>query len=118
VLLPVPGRLVFGPELFPCIGVFPGPATGFQIVNRGNPVAPLGQPQLNVPEKESHTCGRPLQPIFPQEPHHRRAADNLLTAKTPQVSNVFRLGIERVKGGEGKGLGLHLIAASQLRRVS
>ncbi len=32
------------PELFPGIGVLPGPATESHIVNRGTPVAPLGQP--------------------------------------------------------------------------
>jgi hypothetical protein len=47
-----PGQL--GPELFPGIGVLPGPATGSHIENRGAPVAPLRQPQLNVPETESH----------------------------------------------------------------
>jgi hypothetical protein len=64
------------PELFPGIGVLPRPATGSHIVIRGTPVAPLGQPQLNVPEKKSHPRGRPLQPRFPKEPHHRRAADD------------------------------------------
>jgi len=32
------------PELVPGSGVLPGPATGSHIVNRGTPVAPLGQP--------------------------------------------------------------------------
>ena len=41
------------PELFPGIGVLPGPAAGSYILNRGAPVAPLGQPQLNFPEKKS-----------------------------------------------------------------
>jgi hypothetical protein len=45
LLPPGPSRL--GTELFPGIGVLPGPATGPHIVNRGTPVAPLGQPQLN-----------------------------------------------------------------------
>jgi hypothetical protein len=54
------GRL--RPELFPGIGVLPGPATESHIVNRGTPVAPLGQPQLNVPERKSHPRGKPLQP--------------------------------------------------------
>jgi hypothetical protein len=35
-------------------GVLPGSATGSHIVDRGTPVAPLGQPQLNVPERKSH----------------------------------------------------------------
>jgi hypothetical protein len=92
-------------------------------VNRGTPVAPLGQPQLNVPETKSHPLsppssrGRPLQPRFPKElqreapaaslqprfakePHRRRAADDILTAKQPSASNVIRLEIERVKEGE------------------
>jgi hypothetical protein len=43
----------------------------YYIVNMGTPVAPPGQPQLNVPGKRSHPRGRPLQPRFPQEPHHR-----------------------------------------------
>ena len=37
---------------------------------------------LNVPERKSHPRGKPLQPRFPKEPHHRRAADNSLTAKS------------------------------------
>jgi hypothetical protein len=44
--------------------------------------------------------GRPLQPRFPKEPHHRRAADDSLAAKKPQASNVIRLELERVKRGE------------------
>ncbi len=48
--------------MFPGIGVLPGPATESHIVNRGTPVAPLGQPQLNVPETKSHPRGKPLQP--------------------------------------------------------
>ena len=48
------------PELFPGIGVLPGPATESHIVKRGTPVAPLGQPQLNVPERKSHLRGKPL----------------------------------------------------------
>jgi hypothetical protein len=87
------------PELFPIIGVlpsFPGPATGPHIVIRRTPVVPLGQPHLNVPEKKNHPQGRPLQPRFPKEPHHRRAADDSLAAKKPQASNVIRLEIERV----------------------
>ena len=39
-------------------------------------------------------------------------------AKKPEASDVMRLEIERVKGEEGKGLGRHLSAADQLRRVS
>jgi hypothetical protein len=35
-----------------------------------------------------------------------------------QASNVIRLDIERVKGDEGKGLGRHLSATDQLRKVS
>jgi hypothetical protein len=65
-------------------------------VIRRTPVVPLGQPHLNVPEKKNHPQGRPLQPRFPKEPHHRRAADDSLAAKKPQASNVIRLEIERV----------------------
>ena len=36
-----------------------------------------------------------LKPRFPEEPHRRRAADDSLTAKKPQASNVIRLEIER-----------------------
>ena len=81
-----PGRL--RPELFPGIGVLPGPATGSHIVIRGTlitsgpPVAPLGQPQLNVPERKSHPHEKPLQTRFPKEPHHRRAANDSLTAES------------------------------------
>jgi hypothetical protein len=50
-------QVQLGPKLFPGIGVLPGPATGSHIVNRGTPVAPLGQLQLNIPEK-SHPIGR------------------------------------------------------------
>ena len=45
---------------------------------------PLGQPQLNVPRKRSHPRGRPLQPRFPKEHHHRRAADDSLCGTRPQ----------------------------------
>jgi len=62
---------------------------------------PLGQPQLNVPRKRSHPRGRPLQPRFPKEHHHRRAADDSLTAQRPQASNVFSLEMEREEGGRG-----------------
>ena len=55
------------PELFPGIGVLPGPATRSHIVNRGTPAAPLGQAQLNVPEKRSHPRG-PSSPDFPKSP--------------------------------------------------
>jgi hypothetical protein len=48
-----------GPELLPGIGVLPGPATGSHVVNRGTPVAPQGQPQLNDPGKRSHPVGGP-----------------------------------------------------------
>jgi hypothetical protein len=109
------------PELFPVIGVLPGSATGSHIVNRETPVSPLGQPQLNVPEKKNHPRGTPLQPGFPKEPHYRRAADDSLAAKKPQGSGVICLEIERVKkGGEVKGLGHHLSAADhwQLRGFS
>ena len=50
-----PGRL--RSELFPGIGL-PGPATESHVVNKGTPVATLGQQQLNVPEKKSHTPAR------------------------------------------------------------
>jgi len=92
-----PGRL--RPELFPGIGVLPGPATESHIVNRGSPVAPLGQPQLNVPERKSHPRGKPLQPRFPKEPHHRRAADDSLTAKSRKHTE----GIHR-RGDGGRDL--------------
>ena len=70
---------------------------------------------MNVREKKSHPRGRPLQLRYPNEPHHRRAVDDSLAAKQPQVS----IKIERVKKGEeGKGLSRHLSAADQLRRVS
>jgi len=83
-------------------GTLLGPATGSHIVNRGTPVAPLGQPQLNDPGNKSHPRKRPLQPRFPNEPHHRRTADDSLTAKTPQGGNIIRLEIERVKGERGR----------------
>jgi hypothetical protein len=63
---------------------------------------------LNVPEKKSRPSGRPLLPRFPNEPHRRRAPDDTLKAKKRQASNVIRLEIERVKVGEGNGLGRHL----------
>ena len=50
----------------------------------------------------------------------RRSELHTLTAKKQQASNVISLKIERVKkrGGEGKGLGRHLSAADELRRVT
>ena len=54
---------------------------------------------MNVREKKSHPRGRPLQLRYPNEPHHRRFADDSLAAKKPQASNVIRLEIERVKQG-------------------
>jgi hypothetical protein len=56
------------PELFPGIKVLPGPATGSHIVNRGTPVASLGQPQLNVPEKKSHPWEAPAAQISQRAP--------------------------------------------------
>jgi hypothetical protein len=58
-------------------------------LSRGTPVAPLGQPQLNVPERKSHPRGKPLQPTFPKEPHHRRAADESLTAKSRKYTEGY-----------------------------
>jgi hypothetical protein len=52
----------------------------------GDPSSPSGKPQPNVPERKSHPRGKPLQPRFLkyselfEEPHHRRAADDSLTA--------------------------------------
>ena len=54
---------------------------------------------MNVREKKSHPRGRPLQLRYPNEPHHRRFADDSLAAKKLQASNVIRLEIERVKQG-------------------
>jgi hypothetical protein len=75
---------------------------------------------MKVPEKQRHPRGRPLQPRFLKEHHHRRATDDSLDAKKTQAVNVTCLEIEWVKGGksEGKGLVCHLIAANQLLRVS
>jgi hypothetical protein len=58
-----------GSELFPGIGVLPGPATESHIVNRGALLlalfnSPFGQPQPKVPERKSHPRGKPLQPRF------------------------------------------------------
>ena len=45
------------------------------------------QPQLNVHERKSRPCGKPLQTRFPkyhelfEEPHRSRAADDSLTAE-------------------------------------
>jgi len=61
-------RVWLRPELFPGIGVLPGSATESHIVNRGTPVAPLGQPQLSVPEAKSHPVGGPCSPDFPKSP--------------------------------------------------
>ena len=91
-----------GPKCFPALGSSLGllqspiPAG---IVNRKTPVAPLGQPQLNVPERKSHPRGKPLQPRFPKEPHHRRAADDSLTAKSRKHTE----GIHR-RGDGGRDL--------------
>ena len=60
---------------------------------------PLGQPQLNVPRKRSHPRGRPLQPRFPKEHHHRRAADDSLCGLVPQSNVVVSLEMEREEGG-------------------
>jgi hypothetical protein len=55
-------------------------------VNRGTPVAPLRQPQLNVLEKKSHPRGSPCSPLadFPRasRPHLRRAAGRQKTHVT------------------------------------
>jgi len=81
---------------------------------------PLGQPQLNVPRKRSHPRGRPLQPRFPKEHHHRRAADDSLCGLVPQSNVVVSLEKEREEGAlkGGLGLGHHLSAAGQLRKAS
>ena len=57
---------------------------------------------MNVREKKSHPRGRPLQLRYPNEPQHRRFADDSLAAKKPQASNVIRLEIERVIRGRGQ----------------
>jgi hypothetical protein len=62
-----------GSELFPGIGVLPGPATGSHIVDRGTPVAPPRQPQLNFTARLKaprlkrllrYCCGEPLAKTF------------------------------------------------------
>ena len=60
---------------------------------------PLGQPQLNVPRERSRPRGRPLQPRFPKEHHHRRAADDSLCGLVPQSNVVVSLEMEREGGG-------------------
>ena len=45
------------PEMFPGIGVLPWPATESHVVNISSP---FGQPQPNVPERQSHPRGKPL----------------------------------------------------------
>ena len=60
---------------------------------------PLGQPQLNVPRERSRPRGRPLQPRFPKEHHHRRAADDSLCGLVPQSNVVVSLEMEREEGG-------------------
>ena len=73
-------------------------------------LSPLGQPQLNVPRKESHPRGKPLQPRFPKEHHHRRAADDSLCVTRPQSK--YRLQPGKKKGVVG--LGRHISAAGRL----
>ena len=64
--------------------------------------------------------GVPMQPRFPKELHRNRAEDYSLTAGNLQASNVIRLEIKRVKGGErARALAATSSrAADQLRRVS
>ena len=65
---------------------------------------PLGQPQLNVPRERSRPRGRPLQPRFPKEHHHRRAADDSLCGLVPQSNVVVSLEMERRPShGHGDG---------------
>ena len=78
---------------------------------------PLGQPQLNVPRERSRPRGRPLQPRFPKEHHHRRAADDSLCGTRPQSNVVVNLEMEREEGG-GLGLGHRISAAGQHRKAS
>ena len=74
-------------------------------------LSPLGQPQLNVPRKESHPRGKPLQPRFPKEHHHRRAADDSLCVTRPQSE--YRLQPGKKKGVVGKtGVGSLSFACS------
>lgn len=47
-----------GPELFLGIEVLLEPATGYHIVNRETPIAPLGQPQLSQSESLSQTISQ------------------------------------------------------------
>ena len=57
------GRVRLGPELFPGIGVLPGPAAGSHIVNS----SPIGTAEALRPGvEESHPRGRPLQPRSPK----------------------------------------------------
>ena len=60
--------------------------------------------QSNVPREKSHPRGRAPAALarFSKEPHHRRAADDSLSAKMPQASNVIRLEFKRKKRGRGK----------------
>ena len=62
---------------------------------RGRPLQPRFPKEL-----QGEAPAASLQPRFAKEPHRRRAADDILTAKQPSASNVIRLEIERVKEGE------------------
>ena len=60
-----PGRL--RPELFPGIGILPGPATASHIVNRGTPVtvAPLDSRSRMSRRGRATRGGSPCSPDFP-----------------------------------------------------
>jgi len=77
----------------------PGPGWNNQRTEIPRPSPPLGQPQLNVPRERSRPRGRPLQPRFPKEHHHRRAADDSLCGLVPQSNVVVNLEMEREEGG-------------------
>ena len=122
-----PARVWLGPEMFPGIGVPPGPATEPHIVKGGpqwpqgefrvvspvppgpgwnkqrteipRPSSPAGTAAAECPEgAEPPAChgGRPLQPRFPKEHHHRRAADDSLCGTRPQSKH-------RLQPGNGEG---------------
>jgi hypothetical protein len=79
-------------------------------VDRGTPVDPLGQPQLNARRVRTTRVGAPMKTRFPKEPHHSRAADDPLTAKSrKQVT----LSARKSRGSKGephrKDLGRHLM---------
>jgi len=86
-------------------GLSGSPRSGLEQTKDGDPTPVVPRwDSRSVPRERSRPRGRPLQPRFPKEHHHRRAADDSLCGLVPQSNVVVSLEMERRPShGHGDG---------------